>query len=108
MLEQYEQPELAESARAINSLHVSWLYFNHETRKKYHLQKKFAFYYSDLKVDNIVRLEKEFVRLDFSDSEDYSIQESSFGDWHIHTICLTDSARKQLEMLGVRVMEKMH
>jgi hypothetical protein len=98
----------AEAATAINSLHVSWIYFNQEMRRKYHLAKRFAFYHADTNIDYIIRVEKEFKKLELKDSEDYLIQENDFGDWHIYTMCLSDKASKRLENMGVHITDTVH
>jgi len=106
MRKEFGQPQQIEAVRVINSLHVAWVYCNPATRKKYHLEKKFAFYHSDLKLDHIVRLEKEFLRLQLIEPDDYYLHESAFGDWNIYTICLTDKATKRLEQMGISISEK--
>lgn len=96
------------AVKALNSMHISWIYLDSEIRRNYHLDKAIAFYHSDFNGDIINQIEKHFNNLCLKKLKDYYIQETSFDDRMIYTICLKTNTGKKLEKLGVELTERLH
>ncbi len=93
-----------EAINVLNSMHVSWIYLNPALRKQYDLEKDIAYYHADSNIDEITRIEKEFNKLNLIAEKDYYVQDTTFDDGHIYTICLKEAASKKLENMGIKLI----